>query len=218
MPWRCLDAGSGAGTVAQWLAERVGPDGEVVAADIDATFLDAVASGSLHVLQHDILRGPVERGGFDLVHARFLLEWLREWQIGLDHLLASVKPGGVIVLSDIEWRSRLPAPEPIDSLLAAFPAVMQQHGGWNIDCGRELANSLEARGVRDVQAVLHAARVHGGSAGSDWPRLSIEPRRSALVATGRLDQAGLQAATAALTDGMVGFWLPPMVSAWGTVP
>ena len=29
--WRCLDVGAGGGSVARWLAERVGPDGSVVA-------------------------------------------------------------------------------------------------------------------------------------------------------------------------------------------
>ena len=32
--WRCLEVGAGAGSIARWLAERVGPTGAVVAVDI----------------------------------------------------------------------------------------------------------------------------------------------------------------------------------------
>ncbi len=214
--WRCLDAGSGAGSIAGWLAHRVAP-GEVVACDIDTTFLRPLASPTLRVIQHDILSGPVERHGFDLVHARFLVEWLPDWEAGLGHLLASVKPGGVIILTASEWHSRLPATGPVETLLSAVPLVMQRHGGWDPECGRELADRLAARGVRGVQAELHAALARGASVGSDWPRLSIEPMRNALISSGRADEAAIQAAVTALTDPAISFWLPGMISAWGTV-
>jgi SAM-dependent methyltransferase len=72
---RCLDAGAGAGSIARWLAQRAGPRGLVVAADADTRFLQPPAPG-LRVVRHDIRRGPLAPGGFALVHARFLLEWL----------------------------------------------------------------------------------------------------------------------------------------------
>ena len=37
--WRCLEIGAGRGSMAVWLAEQVGPSGEVVATDIDVTYL-----------------------------------------------------------------------------------------------------------------------------------------------------------------------------------
>jgi SAM-dependent methyltransferase len=214
--WRCLDVGSGAGSIALWLAQRVGPAGYVVATDISTVFLEPLASASLHVRRHDILTGPVENQAFDLVHARFLLEWLSDWQTGLTNLVESVKPGGVIVLSDIAWHSRPASPQPIEALLTAFPVVMQQRSGWDLDCGRELADRLALCSVRDVQAEIHAARVNGGTAGADWPRLSIVPVRDALIQLGGMDEATLQHATIALADPSVAFWLPPMISARGT--
>ena len=216
--WRCLDVGSGAGSIAQWLAQRVAPPGEVVAADLDTVFLEPLASPTLRVLQHDILTGPVERRAFDLVHARYLLEWLQPWEVGLDHLLASVKPGGVIVLADIDWQTLVPAPASLDAFFAAFAVVMQQHGRWDPGCGRWLAERLEAHGVHDVQAELHAARVRGGSVGIDWARLSIAPLRRGLLEVGGLDEATLQTAAATLADPATSIWLPAMVAAWGTVP
>ena len=36
--WQCCDIGSGAGTVAAWLAEQVGPSGRVDSIDVDTRF------------------------------------------------------------------------------------------------------------------------------------------------------------------------------------
>ena len=37
--WRCIDIGAGRGSIARWLAERVGPLGPVVAADLNPRLL-----------------------------------------------------------------------------------------------------------------------------------------------------------------------------------
>ena len=37
--WRCLEVGAGRGSMAVWLAQRVGESGHVVATDIDLTYL-----------------------------------------------------------------------------------------------------------------------------------------------------------------------------------
>ena len=38
--WCCLEVGAGRGSLAAWLAERVGPAGRVVATDIDVSYLE----------------------------------------------------------------------------------------------------------------------------------------------------------------------------------
>jgi ubiquinone/menaquinone biosynthesis C-methylase UbiE len=40
---RCLEVGAGTGSIANWLAERVGPRGSVIATDIDTRRVGAVA-------------------------------------------------------------------------------------------------------------------------------------------------------------------------------
>ena len=40
--WRCLEVGAGRGSMAVWLAERVGDRGHVVATDIDVSYLKAL--------------------------------------------------------------------------------------------------------------------------------------------------------------------------------
>ena len=40
--WRCAEIGAGTGTIAAWLADRVGPGGAVLATDLDTRWLDAL--------------------------------------------------------------------------------------------------------------------------------------------------------------------------------
>ena len=58
--WRCLEVGAGRGSMAAWLAEQVGPDGQVVAIDIDVEYLARLDVPNLVVRRHDILNDPVD--------------------------------------------------------------------------------------------------------------------------------------------------------------
>ena len=213
--WRCLDAGAGAGSIARWLAQRMGPAGQVVAADADTRFVEPLASGTLRAVRHDLRHGPPEPGGFDLVHARFLLEWLPGWEQALDHLVASVKPGGTIVISDMAWGSRIPAQGVLERWISAIPAALREVSGYHPDCGRLLPGALESRRIRVDGAEARAALLNGASPGMDWPRLSVQPMTAPMLRMGLADQASLRAVSELLADPATRLWLPPMVSVWG---
>src|SRR6516164_2243475 len=57
--WRCLMVGAGRGSMAVWLAERVGPAGQVVATDIDCRYLDRLDLPNLQVVRHNIVEDPL---------------------------------------------------------------------------------------------------------------------------------------------------------------
>lgn len=98
--WHCLEVGAGAGSMAAWLAGRVGPTGHVVASDVDTRFLQGGTQANVTVLQHDLREGPPPAGPFDVVHARLLLEHLPAVDRAIGHLCAALKPGGVLVIED----------------------------------------------------------------------------------------------------------------------
>src|ERR1700754_4277364 len=58
--WRCLEVGAGRGSMAIWLAEQVGPEGHVVATDMDTRYLARLDVPNLEVLQHNILDDPLD--------------------------------------------------------------------------------------------------------------------------------------------------------------
>jgi 2-polyprenyl-3-methyl-5-hydroxy-6-metoxy-1,4-benzoquinol methylase len=49
--WRCLEVAAGRGSMAVWLAEQVGPAGQVVATDIDTRYLQGLELPNLEVLE-----------------------------------------------------------------------------------------------------------------------------------------------------------------------
>jgi SAM-dependent methyltransferase len=98
--WRCLEVGCGAGSVARWLADRVGASGRVLATDLDPRFVEGHGRSNLEILRHDILSDPLEDGTFDLAHERALLVHLPERQQALERMVAAVRPGGWVVAED----------------------------------------------------------------------------------------------------------------------
>ena len=101
---RCLEIGAGGGAVAFWLAERVAPGGVVVATDVETDFLTAAAARypNLEVLRHDITTEDLPTG-FDLVHARWLLEWLPDKREALGRMKAALRPGGVLIVEEPDF-------------------------------------------------------------------------------------------------------------------
>src|SRR5688572_12972785 len=72
---RCLEIGAGNGSIARWMAERVGFGGMVVATDIDPRHV--VAGPRVKVLTHDIASDvPLPHTSYDLIHARLVLAHL----------------------------------------------------------------------------------------------------------------------------------------------
>src|SRR4029077_15118411 len=98
--WRCLEIGAGRGAMAAWLAERVGPTGQVVATDIDCRYLARLDHPNLEVVQHNIVEDPLDvlgPGSFDLVCARLVLFWLAGRQeTAVPKMAQCFRPGGLL--------------------------------------------------------------------------------------------------------------------------
>src|SRR5215510_1657001 len=74
--WRCLEVGAGHGSIARWLAAQVGPQGWVVATDLNPRFLTELQLPNVEVRRHDIRTEPLEAGRYDLAHCRAVLSHL----------------------------------------------------------------------------------------------------------------------------------------------
>lgn len=112
---RCLEVGAGAGSIARWLSEQVAPDGRVVATDVETRFLEPIQSSVLEARRHDIVADELEECAFDLVHVRHLLVHVPGRESVLSRLARAVKPGGWLVVEEIDRVTDGPdpsAPEP----------------------------------------------------------------------------------------------------------
>ena len=76
--WRCLEIGAGNGSLSQWLAQRVGPAGHVIASDIRTDLMEGIAGGNLEVRKFDVVHDEPSDAPYDLIAIRALLHHLPE--------------------------------------------------------------------------------------------------------------------------------------------
>jgi SAM-dependent methyltransferase len=218
---RCLEIGGGGGSIAAWLATRVGPGGHVVATDINTRFLEALHLDNLEVRRHDIVSDDVEEDAFDVVHARLVLEHLPARDAALAKLVRALAPGGVILLEALDYVCGIAVTkygggehERTQSVrLREFTAA-----GLDPLFGRRLPALLRANGLDDVGNEGRTWVMEGGSAAARWFKLSMEHVRARLVGPGKLDDGEVDRMLALFDDPAWAAIAPLVIAAWGRAP
>jgi SAM-dependent methyltransferase len=217
--WRCLEAGAGGGSIAVWLANRVGPTGRVIATDVETTLLEPLASDNLEVLNHNLLADELPARAFDLVHARLLLEWLGDGD-ALQRLVAAIAPGGWLLLEDFDWAIGGPADNDAATLRKAYEAILGllESVGYQRHYGRSLLTRLEQAGLTEIGNDARANVLHGGSPGTAFERFSFHAQRDRLIASQALSEPEVDQAMRELSDPARYIMTPAMFAAWGRKP
>ena len=83
------------------MSERVGPNGHVVAIDINTDWIPASLAANVEVHRHDIGVDELARGAFDLVHERAVLTFVPEREAALTQMIAALKPGGCLLVEEL---------------------------------------------------------------------------------------------------------------------
>ena len=196
---RTLEVGCGNGSISAWLAERVGPAGRAVAVDLDLSLVDAVTP-SLELRQGDIVAGPVEPRDFDLVTARAVLHHVADAQAAVANLVASVRPGGAVLLIE---------PDFLPVSVAQPPEVRAFWEGWlawsrrqGIDyvIGRRLPAAMAALDLESVGATAETELYNGGSLWAVYWRETVIELRGRLLASGELDDGSIDTFLAHCAD------------------
>lgn len=213
--WRCLEVGAGGGTVAAWLAGRAG---HVTATDLDLRYLEGLESPNLTVLRHDAACDPLPEAAFDLVHARFVLEHLREREDVLDRMASWLAPGGLLV---VEAFARLPVPGQDPALRAAMDALMGTLArtiGTDTDWPWTFPAPLAARGLTGVGAEAHVPATGGRNASTRCWSLTLAQMRPRILELGLAAPEALDEALRALDDPAFSGFASATVSCWGRRP
>jgi SAM-dependent methyltransferase len=151
--WRCLEVGAGGGSITAWLCGRVGPNGKVVATDLQTQFLEAIDAPNLEVRKHDITKEEFEPAAFDLVSARKVLEHLPEPSAALRRMAAAVRPGGWLLVEDTDLASFLRVSFPhrarFERAYAKFLEALKS-AGFQPTLGVRLGDELRAIGLHEV--------------------------------------------------------------------
>ena len=153
--WRCLEVGAGGGSMAEWLCSLVGPNGSVVATDLEPKFVSAVDAPNLEVREHNIVSDPLEADSFDLIHTRAVLDHLPERDVVLERLTGALRPGGWLVVLGGDFSSVRAAGVPREDAEffdRAFAAVVDAGRpiGFDPTYGRRLGSVFRDSGLQEV--------------------------------------------------------------------
>jgi SAM-dependent methyltransferase len=217
--WRCLEVGGGGGSVASWLADQVGSDGEVVVTDVDTTFLEKLVRPGLTVLRHDIARDPLPLRSFDLIHVRLVLIHLAERDAILQRLVTALTPGGWLVVEEFDSESMPPDPSacPDESLLKAHVGMARAMVDRGVDrrYGRRVFARLRRLGLQRVGAEARVFMVQGGSPGAALFRASCERLRRDMIAAGYVSAQEFADDMVRVDDPELLMPSPAMWATWG---
>jgi SAM-dependent methyltransferase len=211
--WCCFDVGAGAGSIARWLAERVAPNGCVLAIDLDTTLLDPLASPTISVKRMDIRCEELPEDA-DLVHSRLLLEHLPDRQEVLLRMVRALRPGGWILLTDTDFRAvRLSEADSAFDRLASVFAIATEAAGWNMQFGPELPSMLESVKLTDVAAECWQSYGRGNPSAILLAR-TYRRLRNLLIRHGA-DPADIDHVETRIASANVGVFSPMSWMAWG---
>jgi 2-polyprenyl-3-methyl-5-hydroxy-6-metoxy-1,4-benzoquinol methylase len=227
--WTCLEVGGGGGSITRWLCEAVGPNGRVVATDLDTRFLEEIDAPNLEVRKHDILEDDLEKNEFDLVHSRFLLEHLARYREALQKMVDALKPGGWIVVEDVDFAAALMADPkqrpgiPADSIplgaeMTARLLQMAQAGSIQPELGRHLPALLVEAGLVDVGAEGSMTFLWSMTEEAEVGRLSIERVTKIAVDAGFLSEDDRSRYMTLFNEPGRGTFSPLRFGAWGRKP
>src|SRR3954451_10055183 len=216
---RCLEVGAGGGSIARWLASRVGPHGQVVAVDLDTRWFHHDGSPPLEVRQLDLVAEPLPAGPFDLIHERLVLQHIPSRLDVLDQLVGRLAPGGWLVLEDFDTGEVRttdrggPNHELIARVAAAFNGLLRERGGAS-DFAAGAWRHLRERGLVGTGASGHVVFDAGGTGFCQVLAANIRQVHDGLVGLG-IAPDDLARFLALLSDADTIIGSPVLIAAWG---
>lgn len=185
-----LEVGCGNGSIAAWLAGQVVPGGSVVGLDLDLSLI-AASAPEVEFRQGDILAGPVDPGGFDLVTARAVLHHVADPDLAIANLVAGLARGGAILLIEPDFLPvSVAAPPPVKAFWDGWLAWAREQG-IDYHVGRALAPRLAALGLSQIEGTAETAVYNGGSPWAEYWTDTVTELRASLVGSGHLDEVAI---------------------------
>jgi len=221
--WNCLEAGAGGGSMTAWLADRVGPEGEVLAIDLDTRFVESLPHPNLSVRKMDLLADDLPSKTFDLVHTRALLIHLPDPQSTIQKLTETLAPGGWLLVEEMDFVSAAAVPGVDASQADLFEKVVHAHNRVLAErgdpwYGRRAADDLRDCQLESVDAEGRTIIVRGDTPGATAWRLTFEQLADRILELELATDAELDAVQHVLQDPDFAFQSMVFMAAWGRKP
>jgi SAM-dependent methyltransferase len=187
---RVLDLGCGGGDVTLALAHLVGAQGAVVGIDVDDVSLGLArkdaADARIEHLEYRIgdATDIDARDEYDVVYARFLLTHLAEPAATLARMVAATRPGGVVVVEDLDHSAvySYPALPALADYVELYNEVARRRGG-DPEIGPKLLRMFRMAGLVDVE-VRTAQPVFVDGPPKRFHQITLENVRDSMEAEG----------------------------------
>ena len=219
--WACWELGAGGGSVASWLAKRVGPAGSVLATDIDPRFIPASELAQLEVVRHDVTTDAIPAARYDLIHARLVLSHLPQRGDVMVRLVQALRPGGWLIIEDFSGAFERgtepvgPADPRFRKVHLALGEFLARSNDDQSDFAASLPHLLASLGLTDVGGEARVVFGRGGSASAQVIVAGLRQAGDRMIAAGLVDRPALDEAIAYLETPSSVVSMPTMVSAWG---
>jgi SAM-dependent methyltransferase len=217
--WRCWEVGAGGLTVVNWLAQRVGPGGRILATDIDTAWVTEKPDPTIEVRRHDVTgdEPPAER--FDLIHARHVLLHLPSRHLAIERMIAALQPGGWLLIEDYDQVMPFvcvdacrPEHHRANKVHAGVRALLAEHG-LDLDYARTLPRLFREAGLTQVGADAFFAVT--APAANMLALANVTQLRDALIARELATAEEIDTHLQATADQTVSLGTLPLISAWG---
>lgn len=218
--WNCLEAGAGGGSMTAWLCDRVGPNGSVVAVDINTRFVEDLKRSNLDVRQLDIRQEELPVDTFDLVHTRALLGHLPDRRRAIDKLVNALAPNGWLLAEELDFVAVAPVPGVDSRQAALFTKMLDAHhhvldGHLDPFYGRRVADDLSRSALDDIGSEGRTTILHGGSAGAMAWSLTFEQLSESMLDEQLVTERELDDVREALDDPAFAIQSMVFMAAWG---
>ena len=160
-----IDLGCGPQGVLDLLADRVGPQGNVVGLERSEDFVASARKfvadrklANVKVVQGDAKATNLPRESFDVVHARLVLVNVPEPQLVVEEMVALAKPGGAVVSHEADYLAHCcDPPSPAWDRLVEILKAFSDAKGIDLFVGRKTHRLLRDAGIVDIQVrpVIH---------------------------------------------------------------
>ncbi|MFE5854249.1 class I SAM-dependent methyltransferase [Streptomyces sp. NPDC056500] len=170
---RCLELGSGTGTISAWMADQVGADGQVTATDINLSFLKDLPRSNLIVRELDVLSDEMLSGAFDVITCRALLHHLPQWESVVHRLAGALAPNGVLVLIEPDAGAALFGEAKHQRFWSAW-CRWGQSEGIDFRLGHKLPRAVRLAGLDLRETSIEVPFYCEGSPWSDLYRSTVE--------------------------------------------
>jgi SAM-dependent methyltransferase len=206
--WKCVELGAGGGSMAVWLADRVGDHGSIMAVDRDVTLLKHLDERSnVTIVEASIEDLVLPPASLDLIHTRNVLMHIDSADEIIARLVDALRPGGALLVEEADYFPLAGMTSP-----AVFEVTSALVAKWT--WARTIPNTVARLPVSDIEVIIDTSMLQGGSPEAAFWTYTLRSVEHRLTDPKLAESSGLPSVTQDIFDEAMAlladesFWTP----------